>query len=90
MSVRVQVVLDQDEAARFKSQALRESKSLSGWLRDAGRRMLEQSKKGEPLVYAEDLRQFFKQCDAGESGEEPGWEEHKRLIIEGFRKAGRP
>ena len=41
MSVRVQVMLEEDEAARFRSQSMKESKSLSAWLRDAGRKMLE-------------------------------------------------
>ena len=36
MSVRVQVILNEDEATRFKSQARKESKSLSAWLREAG------------------------------------------------------
>ena len=41
MSVRVQVILNEEEAARFKAQAGKESKSLSAWLREAGQKMLE-------------------------------------------------
>jgi hypothetical protein len=90
MSVRLQVILDEEEAARFRSQAKRESKSLSAWLRDAGKEALEQRRRGDLLNNADDLRKFFDECAAREEGVEPEWEEHKKLIIEGFQEAKRP
>lgn len=85
MSVRVQVILDEREAARFKSQALKESKSLSAWLRDAGRKMLDVNQQWQTLNDQESLSQFFQQCVEREQGFEPSWEEHKRIILEGFQ-----
>jgi hypothetical protein len=85
MSTRVQVILDEDEAARFRSQALKESKSLSAWLRDAGRKMLEDSRQSQPLHSPESLKVFFESCNAREEGVEPDWQEHKELVLEGFQ-----
>jgi len=85
MSVRVQVVLDEEEAARFRSQALKESKSLSSWLRNAGRKMLEESQRWQSLTDSESLKQFFQKCNERELGLEPDWGEHKELILEGFQ-----
>ena len=87
MSVRVQVILDKEEAARFKSQAAKESKSLSAWLRDAGRRMLRRSRR--PLMDAESLKAFFAECRKREKGTEPDWRRHKEKILEGFRVEGK-
>ena len=86
MSVRIQVILDEREAARFKSQALKESKSLSAWLRDAGRKMLDVNQQWQTLTDQESLSQFFQQCVEREQGFEPSWEEHKRIILEGFQR----
>jgi hypothetical protein len=83
MSVRVQVILEEKEAARFKSQALKESKSLSAWLRDAGRKMLNTNRQWQTLTDQESLRKFFKKTNEREQGSEPSWEEHKRIILEG-------
>ena len=90
MSLRIQVILEEEEAARFRSQALRESKSLSAWLRDAGRKMLEISSDKQPLTDPEALKKFFRKCDRREKGEEPDWAEHKRLIQEGYQKGHGP
>lgn len=90
MSVRVQVILKKEEAARFKSQALKESKSLSAWLRDAGNKILDQEHRQEPLTSLESLKEFFQQCDARERGREPDWDEHKKLIVEGFQSIHKP
>ena len=52
MSVRVQVILGEEEAAKFKFQAQKESKALSAWLREAGKKMLKmgyQRKAGQPV-----------------------------------------
>jgi len=85
MSVRVQVILAEEEAARFKAQAMKESKSLSAWLRDAGRRMLEDNRQFQSLADTESLNRFFQKCDEREKGVEPDWEEQKKLIQEGFQ-----
>ena len=90
MSVRVQVVLGEKEAARFRSQARRESKSLSEWLRDAGTKMLESGRQVAPLSDPDSLAAFFRQCDEREQAREPEWQEHKRLILEGHGSSGRP
>ena len=90
MSVRIQVIIDEKEAARFKSQAMKESKSLSAWLRDAGRKMLEVNQGTISLRDSDALRCFFQICHDREQGREPEWEEHKRLILEGYQGGGRP
>lgn len=87
MSVRVQVILDDEEAARIRSQARKESKSLSAWLREAGRERLERSRSKSPLTSPEELNAFFARCDEmNEPGVEPDWEEYKALIEKGYRK----
>jgi len=80
MSVRVQVILDEEEVTRFKSQAMRESKSLSAWLRDAGKKMMEINNQRQPLTNPDSLKKFFQQCNEREQGVEPDWQDHKRLI----------
>jgi len=86
MSLRIQVILDEEEAARIKSQARKESKSMSAWLREAGMEKLERSTGKDRLDTPEDLNAFFASCDKRERGEEPDWEEHKALIQQGYRK----
>ena len=90
MSVRVQVILEEEDAARFKSQAAKESKSLSGWLRDAGRTMLEISRTSKQLTEPDALKRFFQQCRESEKGVEPDWEDHKRLILETYQADNKP
>ena len=89
MSVRVQVILDDKEAARFKSQAKRASKSLSAWLGEAGRKMLEENQKGNSLTDPQSLESFFEECISRETGREPDWEDQKELILEGFQTGKR-
>ena len=88
MSVRVQVILDEEEAAKFRSRAARESKSLSAWLRDAGRKMLEASEQ-RPLNDPESLKAFFEKCRGREKGIEPDWIEHRATILKGFQAGGK-
>jgi hypothetical protein len=90
MSTRVQVILDQKEAAKFKSQALKESKSLSAWLREAGKKMLEANRRAQPLSDPASLKNFFKKCREREKGQEPEWEAYKGVILEGYRRGYRP
>ncbi|MDL1973633.1 MAG: hypothetical protein LWX55_02350 [Deltaproteobacteria bacterium] len=73
------------EAARFKSQARKESKSLSAWLREAGGKMLEMNQREHPLTDPGVLKIFFQECNEREQGSKPDWKSHKRVILEGFR-----
>ena len=85
MSVRVQVILDDKEAAWFKTQAKRESKSLSAWLGEAGRKMLKESPKRHSRTDHQALDDVFEACNARETGRELDWEEQKALLLEGFQ-----
>ena len=60
---RVQVIIEEGEAARFKSQARKESKSLSAWLREAGEKMLEMNQRKQPLTDPGALKIFFQECN---------------------------
>ncbi len=80
MAVKVQVILDERERDLFQRQAALDGMSLSGWLREAGRDRLERGREGGRLRSAEDLDAFFRECDARETGEEPDWEEQRRVI----------
>lgn len=90
MSQRVQIILDEKEATEFKAQAMKESKSLSAWLREAGKKMLDMNRQQRPLSDPQSLKTFFKRCNAREKGVEPDWEEHKRLILDGSKGNNRP
>ncbi|MHC1726235.1 MAG: hypothetical protein AB9866_09545 [Syntrophobacteraceae bacterium] len=87
MSVRIQIILDEEDVTKFKSEAVKESKSLSSWLRDAGRSVLER-KKGSAMADPDELRAFFAKREEKEQGKEPDWDEHKRLITQGMKDAG--
>jgi hypothetical protein len=89
MSLRVQVILAERDALKFRSQALKESKSLSAWLRDAGKKMLE-IREAAPLADSESLNLFFKRCRERETGQEPEWEEHKQNILRAYQSGERP
>ena len=89
MSLRVQVILEERDALKFRSQAIKESKSLSAWLRDAGKKMLE-TKETAPWADSESLKLFFKRCREHEKGREPEWEEHKQNILRASRSGDRP
>lgn len=90
MSVRVQVILDEEEATRFKSQATKESKSLSAWLRDAGKKMIEINQQQQRLTDPDSLKRFFEKCNERENGLEPDWEDHKRLILDSYQAGNKP
>jgi hypothetical protein len=89
MSLRVQVILEERDALKFRSQAIKESKSLSAWLREAGKRMLE-IREAASLSDAESLKLFFKGCREREKGREPEWEEHKQNILRAYQSGDRP
>lgn len=90
MSQRVQIILDEKEATEFKAQAMKESKSLSAWLREAGKKMIDMNHQQRPLSDPQSLKTFFKRCNDREKGVEPDWEEHKRLILDSSRGNNRP
>jgi hypothetical protein len=90
MSVRVQVILGKEEAARFRSQAKKMSKSLSAWLRDAGNKMIELGQKQQRLTEPDALREFFRRCDEKEHGLEPDWQDHKQLILDNYQAGPKP
>jgi len=85
MSVRVQVILNEEEVTRFKSQAMKESKSLSAWLRDAGKKMIEINRRQQRLTDPDSLNRFFRKCNERENGVEPDWEDHKRFLLDSKR-----
>lgn len=88
MSTRVQVILDEKEAIRFRRQAEKESISLSAWLREAGRTRLRMSQPTRLLKDPGNLLSFFEQCDRFDETEteEPDWAEHKKVITGGYRR----
>ncbi len=87
MSVRVQVILEEAEAAQFKHQAKKDSLSLSRWLKEAGKEKLAQKEIQRSLKDESSLKEFFESCDQLiDKGKESDWIEHKRLINEGYSK----
>lgn len=88
MSVRIQVLADPGDKARWREQAAREEKSLGAWIREAAEEKYVASRARHRLRTASDLRRFFAECDAREGEDaEPEWEEHKR-VIEGVGNPG--
>jgi hypothetical protein len=83
MATRVQVILDEEEMTGFRARARRESKSLSAWLRDAGRKALQEAEEKGGLKNSAALRKFFRESNKLEKGKEPEWEDHKRMIQDG-------
>ncbi len=78
---RVQLVIPDADRDRFVHQARREGKTLSAWLRDAAHASLREQQKVRRFESPEDLREFFRACDALEgSGTEPDWSEHLEVI----------
>lgn len=90
MSVRVQVILDEEEVAMFRQHAKKEAVSLSRWLRESGRIRLENENRKRSLKDLERLKEFFRECDEiDQDGREPDWSEHKKLIAEGYSRGTR-
>jgi hypothetical protein len=74
---RVQLVIPDDDRARFVQQARREGMTLSAWLRAAAHDRLQQRERTGVFDSPENLAEFFRRCDdlAG-SEPEPDWDEH--------------
>ena len=81
MSVRIQVILAESERDELKRLAREDGVSLSSWLREAGRARAKRARERRRLVAA-DLEVFFAACDGRESGQEPAWEDHLRVIAQ--------
>ncbi len=88
-SNRVQVLLDDQDRRSFAHMAEREGLSLSAWLREAGRERLAFQSEKRQFDSVEDLDRFFEACSQRETGAEPDWEDHRRVIDESIRR-GRP
>jgi len=87
MSKRIQVILDEEEALQFKNQARKEGKSVSSWLREAGKKVIELNHSKRKLKDPPSLKTFFKKINNKKDGTEPDWEEHKKLLSEGYRNS---
>jgi hypothetical protein len=79
MSTRIHIVVDEAEKERFRREATRRGSSLSEWIREAAREKLADDDVAR-LDSLETLCEFFRTCDDRESGAEPAWEYHERLI----------
>lgn len=85
---RVQLIIPDEDRDRFVHQARREGLTFSAWLRAAAHARLEEKKPR--FSRADDLSEFFRQCDARRGdGLEPDWEAQKRAI-EASRLRGLP
>ena len=79
---RVQLVMSDEDRARFTYQAQREGVSFSAWMRAAACDRLE-ARRARPFASAAEIDAFFRECDAREGeGREPDWDEHLRVITE--------
>ena len=88
LSKRVQVLLDDHDRQSFQQMAERQGLSLSAWLRSAGReRLARQSERGR-IDSVVELDAFFEQCNRRETGIEPEWQDHRK-VIEGSLERGR-
>lgn len=88
MAVRIHVVIDEREREAFRAQAAAEGKSLSEWLREAGRDRLA-AVRAPRIRTVEHLDAFFAASDEREHGREPDWDEHL-ATIERSRTDGLP
>ena len=88
MSVRIHLVMAEEEKARMERAAKAQGLTLSAWLREAARERLE-SVAPPGLSSVGELRGFFAQCDGRETGREPDWEAH-RQVIEASKTRGAP
>ena len=79
MGTRVQVILSEEEKARFLREARRQRMSLSAWLRHTALERLA-AVESRGLTTRADIRSFFEACDRREAGQEPDWDEHLRVI----------
>lgn len=80
---RVQLLIPDEDHARFANQARSEGMSLSAWLRAAANERLHRRSPAEPFESRSDVERFFASCDEREGpGPEPDWEQHLAVIGE--------
>ena len=80
---RVQLLIPDEDHARFTHQARREGMSLSAWLRAAAGERLDRHSPAECFESRSDAERFFAACDAREGpGVEPDWKQHLAVIRE--------
>jgi hypothetical protein len=78
---RVQLIIPDDDRDRFVHQARREGMTFSAWLRAAAHARLEERQQVRRFYSPEEVREFFRGCDATEGPEtEPDWSEHLQVI----------
>lgn len=82
---RIHILLDEPEKERFRKRAQQEGKSLAAWLRDAARARLVAESSQNNLESLEDLQAFFAGCDEWEKGQEPDWNQHRKVIERSVR-----
>jgi hypothetical protein len=88
---RIQILLDPGERERFRRLAQARGLSLSAWVREAALKQAEVEGKQSKMRSVDDLRAFFAQCDARETGTEPEWTEHLAVLDASRRQgAGEP
>ena len=81
--VRFQLLIPDEDHARFTQQARSEGMSLSAWLRTAANERLDRHSPTVRFKSRSDAERFFAACDAREgSGVEPDWEQHLAVIRE--------
>ena len=79
--VRVQLIVPDADRDRFVVQARREGMTLSAWLQAAAHARMDERQRVKRFESPEDVREFFRACDAIEGPEtEPDWSEHLRVI----------
>ena len=80
---RVQLLIPDEDHARFTHQARTDGMSLSAWLRAAASERLDRKSPAERFESSADVQRFFAACDAQEgAGTEPDWEQHLAVIGE--------
>ena len=84
-SRRLQVVLTLEERERFRRHAARAGRSLSAWLKEAGRARIAELAARTGGATVEKLRALFRECDLREKGREPDWAEHLATITRSRR-----
>lgn len=85
---RIHITVEPTDKEKYREAARLEGRSLSEWLREAAEERWRRARSARSLDTVDELRAFFRRCDDMETGEEPDWDEHLR-VIEESRAAGR-
>lgn len=88
---RIHFLVDGEDKLRYEAQAAREGMSLGAWLREAAEERYRAARDAEPFASAEELDEFFAECDAETRltgpTREPDWTEHRR-VLDASRRTG--